>query len=87
MVQTDLNCKILVYDIIENSNNQSDFGNTRSYCRSSLSRLPNFKISFVKRQPDYVAHILAKVSKLFVRYRIFDLIPSCITSILINEIT
>jgi len=70
---------------MENSNNQSDFGHIISSCRSLLNQFRNFKISFVRRQGNYVAHTLARASNLDACHHIYDLILSCIFSILMNE--
>lgn len=45
-----LDCKVMV----DRSNNQSEFGNIMSRCRSLLCHVPN--ISFVQRQANCVAH-------------------------------
>lgn len=47
---------------------------------------PNFKISFVRRQANCVAHSIARTSKLYARQHIFDLILFYISTIVMNEI-
>jgi len=86
-VRIELDRKLVVDSIFDRTNNQSEFGNIIHMCRSLLQQFSNFKISFVRRQVNYVAHGLARESKLYARHHIFDSIPSCINSILLNEIT
>lgn len=45
-----------VEDIMDKSNNQPNFGNIMSTCRSLLQQFLNFKINFIRRQANYVAH-------------------------------
>jgi len=85
-VHIELDCKLVVDGIVDSSNNQSEFGNIMANCRALLQHFPNFKISFVRRQANYVAHSLARESQLHTRHQVFDLIPPCITTILMNEI-
>jgi len=85
MVQIELDCKLVVEDIMDKSNNQSDFDNILSSCRSLLQQFPNFKIRFIRRQANFVAHTLARESRLYASHHVFDLIPSCISSIMLNE--
>jgi len=46
MVQIKLDCKLVVKGIVDSSNNQSNFDNILSNCRSLLEQFLNFKISF-----------------------------------------
>jgi ribonuclease HI len=85
-VHFELDCKLVVDSIVDRTNNQAEFGTIISICKSLLSQSPNFKISFVRRQANSVAHSLAKVSRMYARHQVFDLIPSCIHSIVRNEI-
>ena len=80
----ELNCKLVVDNIVDSSNNQYEFGNIMANCRVLLQHFPNFKISLVRRQVNFVTHSLARVSKLKPRHQIFDLIPSCISTMLME---
>jgi CRISPR/Cas system endoribonuclease Cas6 (RAMP superfamily) len=51
-----------------------------------ISNFPNFKISLVMRQTNFVAHYLAMTSKFYVSCGIFDYILSFISHVLMNEI-
>jgi hypothetical protein len=85
-VQIELDCKLVVDCIVDRSKNQSEFGNIMFVRISLLDQYPNFKISYIRRQTNFVVHTLARVLKLYVRHHIFDLISSCVTSIVMNEI-
>jgi len=85
-VKIELDCKLVVDCIVDRFKNQSKFGNIMSICRSLLDQYPNFKISYIRRRTNFVVHTLVMVLKLYVRHHIFDLIPSYITSIVMNEI-
>jgi hypothetical protein len=85
-VLIELDCKLVVDDIVDGTKNQSEFGNIMSTCSSLLTHLPNLKISFARRQANFVALTLARESKLYASRHVFDWIPSCITTIIMNEI-
>jgi len=85
-VHIELDCKLVVDNIVDSSKNESKFGNIIAICRIILQQHPNFKIGFVMRQANCVAHCLANASKSNARHQIFDLIPSCISTIVMNEI-
>ena len=82
----ELDCKLVVDSIFDRNSNQVEFGSIISECRSLLKHYPNYKISFVRRQANFVAHTLARASRLNARYQEFDLIPSYIETIVRNEI-
>jgi len=82
----ELDYKLVVDNIVHNSNNQYEFGSIMATCKAMLQLFLNLKISFVKRQANYVTHSLTRVSNLYVRHQIFDLILSFITITLMNEI-
>jgi len=85
-VHVELDCKLVVDNIIDRSNNHSEFGNIMATCRAMLQQNSNFTICFVRRQANYVAYSLARTSKLYARHQIFDLFPACITTVVMNEI-
>jgi len=45
----------------------------------------NFKISFIKRQANKVAHLLARASLYYASSQIHDHMPFCIGTVIINE--
>jgi len=71
-VSIELDCKLVSEGILDRSTNQSEFGQIVSDCRMLFSNYLNFKISLVRRQANYVAHHLARASKLYASHRIFD---------------
>ena len=86
-VSIEIDCKLVVYDILDKYTNQFEFDKIMFDCRILLSNYPNFKISFVKRQTNFVDHSLARTSKLYGSYHVFDYIsylPSCIFTTLMN---
>lgn len=85
----ELDCKLVVDGILDKYTNQSEFGKIMSDCRMLLSNYSNFKISFVRRRVNFVAHSLTRASKLYASYHVFDYISfllSCIFTTLMNEI-
>jgi len=88
-VSIELDYKLVVDGILDKSTNKSEFGKIMSDCKMLFSNYPNFKISFIKQQANFIAHFLARASKLYASYHIFDYIsslPSYIFTILMNEI-
>jgi len=60
-VQIELNCKLVVDSICDKNNNQGEFGSIIDDCKSLLQQFTNFKISFVRRQLNVVAHSFARL--------------------------
>jgi len=85
-VLIELDCKLVIDSIFYRNSNQAEFGSIISECRSLLKHYSNFKISFVRRQTNFVARMLARASRLNARHQEFNLIPSCIETIVRNEI-
>jgi hypothetical protein len=55
-------------------------------CRRLIGHDLNFKINFVKRKTSFDAHSIVGASKSYASSQSFNLIPSCIAIILMNEI-
>jgi hypothetical protein len=85
-VVIELDCLLVVNAITDNSSNQTEFGYIMKTCRELLQNYQNFEIVYVKRQANFVAHSLARASKFYARSQLFDSIPSCIATTLLNEI-
>ena len=75
-VSIELDCKLVVDGILDTYIKQSEFGKIMYDCRMLLSNYPNFKISFVRPETNFVAHSLATASKLYASYYVFDYISS-----------
>jgi hypothetical protein len=65
----ELDCKLVVDDIIDKSDNLNriEYGSIMKVYRSLLYFYSNFKISFARRQANYVARCFAKAS-MFVKF-------------------
>ncbi|KAK2399385.1 hypothetical protein QL285_049205 [Trifolium repens] len=85
-VDIELDCLPVVQAINDKSSNQTEFGIIIEDCKILLANYPNFKISFIRRQANFVAHTLARASRSYASHQTFDLIPSCIVPTLMNEI-
>jgi hypothetical protein len=70
----ELDCKLVVEDVIDTSSNQTKLDTIIKLCRSFLSFNLNFEISFIRRQVNCVAHHLTRASKLYVSHQIFEFI-------------
>jgi ribonuclease HI len=84
-VSIELDCKLVVDGVVGNPNSQTEFGAILSVCKAMLSLLQNLRISFIRRQANNVAHLLARASLSFASHQEFDYIPSCIVNVLMNE--
>jgi ribonuclease HI len=85
-VVIELDCMLVVNAINEKLRDSTEFGAIIKQCRLLLDNHPNFKISFIRRQANFVAHTLARASKSYASRQTFELIPSCIVPILMNEV-
>jgi ribonuclease HI len=85
-VVIELDCMLVVNAITDMSINNSEFGCIINSCKQLLRNYPNFEISFLKRQANFVAHLLVRSSKSYTCSQTLDYSPSCITTTLMNEI-
>jgi ribonuclease HI len=84
IVETD--SKNLVDAIHHLQDGVSEFSLIVRNINNMLLANPNFLVKFVKRQANLAAHTLARVACSWPRRCIFNSIPTCITTILSNEI-
>jgi len=59
---------VVVHSIVDRNTTQTEFSSITSDCQAFLQQHLNFKISFVNRQINYVAHTLAEASRLHARH-------------------
>jgi hypothetical protein len=66
--------------------NVSELGAIINDCRRILATdFVNSHVKFIRRQANEVAHSLARVAPLLASFHIFSDIPTCIQTIIINE--
>jgi ribonuclease HI len=78
--------KLVVDAISSRQVGVSDFSILISHIQSLLSLNNYFEVKYVKRQANKVAHSLARAAFSMSRRRVFDSVPPCIDSMLINEL-
>jgi ribonuclease HI len=61
-VTIKLGCKSVVDGVVGNLTNVAEYGTIIKKCKTLLNCLQNFKISFIRRQTNLVAHTLARAS-------------------------
>ncbi|CAJ2662609.1 unnamed protein product [Trifolium pratense] len=76
-----------VIDAIHNLHvGSSEFSATICNIKHIMLLNQNFVVKFVKRQANMVAHTLARAAISWASCNIFDMLPHCITTLLLNEI-
>ncbi|WJX78361.1 hypothetical protein P8452_61592 [Trifolium repens] len=78
--------KLVVDAISSRQAGVSDFSILISHIQSLISNNNYFEVKYVKRQANRVAHSLARAALSMSSRRVFDSVPPCIDSILINEV-
>lgn len=63
----------------------SDLGSILLSCKMLLSRFQSYRINYVRRHANHVAHTLARASGLYASSQVFDFSPTCNKTILMNE--
>lgn len=71
MICSNLICKFNWYDDWFGKDSLLDFRILTSKCKNTVHSNTNYKISFVKRQTNQVAHYLARDSRLFASFKFF----------------
>ena len=72
-------------NIVRKLNTNSMFGAILETCKASLRIYQNFKISFIRRQANNVADLLARTSISYASPQIHDHMPFFIKTVIINE--
>ena len=85
-VDFETDSKLTVDAFLSNRNDLSEFGCIISSCRSLFHNLfSNSRVEFVRRQANAVAHTLAREATHSTSPAIYYDIPTCIETIIINE--
>jgi hypothetical protein len=83
-VTIKLGCKSVVDGVVGNLTNVAEYGTIIKKCKTLLNCLQNFKISFIRRQTNLVAHTLARASWSYASSTIFNLSPKKDEDMFIN---
>lgn len=86
-VSIELDCKQMVHYITRRLNINSTFGAINDICKTSLRIYQNFKLGFIRKQANSVCHLLARTSLSYTSSHIHDYMPSCIDTVLMNEMS
>ena len=85
-VDFETDSKLTADAFFSDRNDMSDFGCIITSCRSLFSSLfSNYRVEFVRRQANGVAHALARDATLLASHAVYYEIPNCIESLIINE--
>lgn len=81
----EIDCKVVVDSLLTINPDISEYGVIISNCHWILSSFPLYKVEFVRRLNNRVAHNLAKVTPFQPSPQVFYHVSSCITSLISNE--
>jgi len=85
-VDFEMDSKLSSDAFLSDKNDTSEFGCIISSCRSLFTALfSNSRVEFVRLQANEVAHVLAREATLLASPAVYFEIPSCIETIIINE--
>ncbi|XP_058746446.1 uncharacterized protein LOC131619358 [Vicia villosa] len=84
-VTFESDCQLVVNSIRAKNAGPSEFSLIIKSIQNLLSFFPNFKVKFIKRQANSVAHTLTKAANSWSRRSFFNLVPPCIEFCLMNE--
>jgi hypothetical protein len=65
--------------------NMTEFGSIINLCHSLLVENDDWKINYVRRQANRVAHALAQATRFTASPKVYNYCPPCIEPIIINE--
>lgn len=77
--------ELVVQAIHANYGGNSYFSVIISSIKNLLAFHSNYKVKFIKRQANSVAHLLAKSANSWTRHNVLHLIPLCIEQQFIND--
>jgi hypothetical protein len=76
---------MIMKDVKHNKSNRLEYSSIINKCRTLLSNFKDYVVIFAWRQANESAHALAEAVLSHASHNIFDVIPTCIASIIINE--
>lgn len=85
IIETD--CKALVVRLSSHAQDFTELGDLIFSCSYLLRLNPHFKVHFVKRKTNKVAHSLARVAATTACSHIFSQLLDCISPFIINEMS
>jgi ribonuclease HI len=85
IIELESDCLQVVQAINRQQNNTSEFGIIIDMCRSLLVTNNNWKVSYVRRQANRVAHELAQATRFIASHHIYNYCPPCIEHFIMNE--
>jgi hypothetical protein len=85
IIELESDCLQVVQAINRQQNNTSEFGIIIDMCRSLLVTNNNWKVSYVRRQSNRVAHELAQATRFIASHQIYNFCPPCIEPLIMNE--
>jgi ribonuclease HI len=84
-IELESDCLQVVQAINKQQHNNSEFGIIIDMCRSLLVTKNNWKVSYVRRQANRVAHELAQATRFIASHHIYNYCPPCIEHFIMNE--
>jgi ribonuclease HI len=81
----ETDCKTIPDALSVNNIPENEFGDLIFQCKSLLLNRPDFVVSYVRRQANRVAHSIARASLCHPSPHIFNVVPSTLYSLIMNE--
>jgi len=81
----ELDSKMVVDDVLNSKMNLFEYGSIIEKCKTLLDHYNDFVVVFTRRQANGSAHALAREALSLASRSTFDVIPFCITTIIMNE--
>jgi len=82
-----IDCKTIPDALSVNNIPQNEFDDLISQCKRLLVNRPNFVVSYVRRKANRVVHSIARDSLCHPNPHIFNVVPSTLYSLIMNEMT
>lgn len=84
-ISIKLDCLLVVNGVQGEPNRKSEFGTLISYSQHFLNHFQSFKVSYVRRQTNCVAHNFARVSRFHASSSVHNFISVYIETLICNE--
>lgn len=81
----EMDCFSVVNDVNNFSSINTELGVTISHCTTTITHCQSYRISYVRRQVNFVVHSHVRASRLYVSSHVHDFSSTCITNIVANE--
>lgn len=85
-VVIEVDCQRVSNSVNKEHVDSSEFREIVKHCKTLLKSSPDYKVCFIRRKANLVAHSLARDSRSYASFHDFEIYPTCIAEQYLKEV-